>query len=78
MLKIKNNKMDKLILGNIDVERDWGFAGDYVVAMWKMLQIPTPFDFVISTGKSHSVREFLTKTSKLCGIDNWNDVVEYL
>ena len=77
MVKIKNNKMNKLTLGEINVQRDWGFAGDYVVAMWKMLQISTPSDFVISTGKSHSVREFLTETSNLCGIDNWNHVVEY-
>ncbi len=77
MLKIKNGKLDKLILGNIDTERDWGFAGDYVEAMWKMLQISTPTDFVISTGKSHSVREFLIKTTELCGIKNWNDVVEF-
>jgi len=77
MLKIKNGKLDKLTLGNIDTERDWGFAGDYVEAMWKMLQIPTPTDFVISTGKSHSVREFLIETTKLCGIKNWNDVVEF-
>jgi len=77
MIKIKNNKMNELILGDIDVERDWGFAGDYVIAMWKMLQISTPSDFVISTGKSHSVREFLTETSNLCGIDNWNHVVKF-
>ena len=77
MVKIKNNKMNKLILGNIDVERDWGFAGDYVVAMWKMLQISTPSDFVIATGKSHSVRDFLIKSSNLCGINNWNDVVQF-
>jgi GDPmannose 4,6-dehydratase len=77
MIKIKNNKMNKLILGNIDVERDWGFAGDYVVAMWKMLQISTPSDFVIATGKSHSVRDFLIKSSNLCGINNWNDVVQF-
>jgi len=69
--------MNKLILGNIDVERDWGFAGDYVVAMWKMLQISTPSDFVIATGKSHSVRDFLIKSSNLCGINNWNDVVQF-
>ena len=77
MLKIKTGKLDKLTLGDIDVERDWGFAGDYVEAMWKMLQISTPTDFVISTGKSHSVREFLIKTSKLYGIDNWNDIVKF-
>ncbi len=77
MLKIKKGNIEKFNLGNIDTERDWGFAGDYVQAMWKMLQIPTPTDFVISTGKSHSIREFLIKTAKLYGIKNWNDIVKF-
>ena len=77
MLKIKNGELDKLTLGNIDTERDWGFAGDYVECMWKMLQISTPTDFIISTGKSHSVKEFLTETAKICGIKNWRDVVKF-
>ena len=77
MLKIKNGKLNKFVLGNIDSERDWGFAGDYVEAMWKMLQIPIPTDFVISTGESNSVREFLIRTSELCNIKNWEDVVEF-
>ena len=57
--KIKLGLQDKLFLGNLDAKRDWGFAGDYVEAMWKMLQQDKPDDYVISTGESHTVREFL-------------------
>ena len=56
---IKAGLQDKLYLGNLDAKRDWGFAGDYVEAMWLMLQQDTPDDYVISTGETHSVREFL-------------------
>ena len=56
--KIKSGMLDKLYLGNMDAKRDWGFAGDYVEAMWLMLQQDEPDDFVIATGKTHSVREF--------------------
>jgi GDPmannose 4,6-dehydratase len=57
--KIKMGLQDKLYLGNLDAKRDWGFAGDYVKAMWLMLQQDQPDDYVISTGETHSVREFL-------------------
>jgi len=57
--KIKNGLQDKLYLGNLDAKRDWGFAGDYVEAMWLMLQQDEPEDFVIATGVMHSVREFV-------------------
>ena len=57
--KIKNGLQEKLYLGNLDAKRDWGFAGDYVEAMWLMLQQEEPDDFVIATGKAHSVREFV-------------------
>lgn len=56
--KIARGKQDKLYLGNLNAKRDWGFAGDYVEAMWKMLQYDTPEDFVVATGDTHSVREF--------------------
>ncbi len=56
--KILNGKQEKLYLGNIDSVRDWGFAGDYVEAMWKMLQLEKPVDLVIGTGEAHTVREF--------------------
>ena len=57
--RIKEGLQQKLYLGNLDAKRDWGFAGDYVEAMWLMLQQDTPDDFVIATGETHSVREFL-------------------
>jgi len=56
--KIHEGQQDKLFLGNLDAERDWGFAGDYVEGMWKMLQHPTPDDYVLATGEKHSVRDF--------------------
>src|SRR5215212_7809386 len=56
--KIREGLQDKLFLGNLDAERDWGFAGDYVEGMWKMLQHPTPDDYVLATGEKHTVREF--------------------
>jgi len=57
--KIKLGLQDKLRLGNLDAKRDWGYAGDYVEAMWKMLQQDSPDDYVIATGETHTVREFL-------------------
>ena len=57
--RIKNGLQDKLYLGNLDAKRDWGFAGDYVEAMWLMLRQDYPDDYVIATGETHSVREFL-------------------
>ena len=57
--RIKKGLQEKLYLGNLDAKRDWGFAGDYVEAMWLMLQQDEPDDFVIATGKMHSVREFV-------------------
>jgi GDPmannose 4,6-dehydratase len=56
--RIKQRQQDRLYLGNLDAKRDWGFAGDFVEAMWRMLQADTPEDFVIATGETHSVREF--------------------
>jgi GDPmannose 4,6-dehydratase len=60
---------DKLYLGNLDAKRDWGFAGDYVDAMWRMLQRDQPDDYVVATGASHSVREFIEATFRHCGLD---------
>ena len=56
--KIREGQQDKLFLGNLDAERDWGFAGDYVEGMWLMLQQPKPDDYVLATGEKHTVREF--------------------
>jgi GDPmannose 4,6-dehydratase len=61
-------KQDKLYLGNLDAKRDWGFAGDYVEAMWLILQQKTPGDFVIATGETHTVREFCELAFKNAGI----------
>ena len=66
---------EELRLGNLDVKRDWGFAGDYVKAMWLMLQQKEPDDYVISTGESHSVREFVDQAFSSAGLD-WQDYVE--
>ena len=71
--KIKKGKQDKLILGNLDAKRDWGFAGDYVEAMHLMLQADKPDDYVVSTGETHSVREFVEVTLNHAGINfEWN------
>jgi GDPmannose 4,6-dehydratase len=67
-------KQDKLYLGNLDAKRDWGYAPDYVVAMWKMLQQEQPADFVIGTGQSHSVRDILNEAFGYVGLD-WQDYV---
>ena len=67
--RIKMGLQDKLYLGNLESKRDWGFAKDYVEAMWLMLQEATPDDFVISTGETYSVREFLEYVFELAGLD---------
>jgi len=66
---------DKIYLGNLDAKRDWGYAPEYVEAMWLMMQQPTPEDFVIGTGESHSVREFVETAFAEVGIVNWKDYV---
>jgi GDPmannose 4,6-dehydratase len=73
--EILAKKIDKIHLGNLDAKRDWGFAGDYVEAMWLMLQQPTPDDYVIATGETHSVREFLEEAFGIVGLD-WQKYVE--
>ncbi|NCB51971.1 MAG: GDP-mannose 4,6-dehydratase [Clostridia bacterium] len=66
---ILKGKQDKITLGNLDAKRDWGFAGDYVQAMWKILQHDKPDDFVISTGQTHTVREFCVLAFQNAGIE---------
>lgn len=66
---------DELALGNLDAKRDWGFAGDYVRAMWLMLQQPTADDYVISTGETHSIRELLDVAFDEVGITDWERFV---
>jgi GDPmannose 4,6-dehydratase len=68
-------KQHQLPLGNLDVARDWGFAGDYVQAMWLMLQQDSPGDFVVGTGQSHSVRDLVELAFKYVGIDDWQKYV---
>src|SRR5579864_156147 len=65
----------KLFLGNLDAKRDWGYAGDYVEAMWMMLQQETADDYVVATGEAHSVGEFLDAAAACCGLD-WTKYVE--
>jgi GDPmannose 4,6-dehydratase len=65
----------KLVLGNLDAQRDWGFAGDYVEAMWQMLQLDEPDDFVIATGETHSVKEFVELAFQRVGLE-WREYVE--
>jgi GDPmannose 4,6-dehydratase len=67
--RIKLGLADKLTLGNLDAKRDWGFAGDYVRAMWLMLQQPTADDYVVATGSTHSVREFCEAAFSRVGLD---------
>lgn len=68
--RIKLGLQDKLYLGNLDAKRDWGFAGDYVEAMWLMLQQDKPDDYVVATGESHSVREFVTEVFGYLDLDS--------
>lgn len=73
--QIKLGMADKLLLGNLDARRDWGFAGDYVKAMWLMMQQDTPDDFVVATGETHSVEEFLDVAFGAVNLD-WHDYVQ--
>jgi len=74
--RIKLGKQEKIQLGNLDAKRDWGYAKDYVEAMWLMLQQEKPDDYVIGTGETHSVSEFLSEAFKVIGIDDWKSYVE--
>ena len=67
--RIKMGLQDKLYLGNLEAKRDWGFAGDYVDAMWKMLQQDSPDDYVIATGETHTVKEFLHEVFSYADLD---------
>jgi GDPmannose 4,6-dehydratase len=75
LARIKHGLQTKLYLGNLDSRRDWGFAGDYVKAMWRMLQHDQPDDYVIATGEAHSVRDFLDLAGAFAGVD-WTRHVE--
>lgn len=75
--RVKYGKQDKVRLGNLDAKRDWGYAKDYVEMMWLMLQQETPEDFVIATGETHSVREFLQESCRVAGINDWEAIFEH-
>lgn len=72
---ISQKKQDRLLLGNIDAKRDWGFAPDYVDAMWRMLQHPTAEDYILATGQQHTVREFLDACFQALELD-WQQYVQ--
>jgi GDPmannose 4,6-dehydratase len=73
--RIKLGKQDKLELGNLDAKRDWGYAGDYVEAMWLMLQHDTPDDYVIATGETHSVKEFAQLAFAAVDMSDWEKYI---
>ncbi len=73
--RIKLGLQDEIVMGNLDAKRDWGFAGDYVEAMWRMLQQDSADDYVISTGETHSIRELLDVAFGAVGIDDWSGYV---
>lgn len=75
LAKIVNGETDELKLGNIEAKRDWGFSGDYVKAMWLMLQQSQPDDYVIATGETHTIKEFLDISFSYLGL-NWRDYVK--
>lgn len=73
--KISLGLQDNISLGNLEPRRDWGYAPDYVEGIWKMLQRDNPEDFVLATGESHSVEDFVRESFKVVGIDNWKDYI---
>jgi GDPmannose 4,6-dehydratase len=75
--RIKLGKQEFVELGNLDAERDWGYAKDYVEAMWLMLQQDSPEDFVVGTGETHSVKEFLQLSCKAVGINDWESIYKH-
>lgn len=75
LARIRHGVQDALYLGNIDAKRDWGFAGDYIEAMWLMLQQDKPDDYLIATGETHSVKEFLEEAFRYAGLD-WRKYVK--
>jgi GDPmannose 4,6-dehydratase len=75
MARIKLGLQQTITLGNLDSARDWGYAGDYVEAMWLMLQQPEPGDYVISSGATHTIRELLTVAARCAGFDDWERLV---
>lgn len=75
--EIVRGEREKLILGNLDAKRDFGYAKEYAEWIWRIMQHDTPDDFVISTGETHSVKEFVQLAFHYAGIENWEDYVDY-
>src|SRR5215210_2940904 len=73
--RIKLGLQSEIVLGNLDSQRDWGYAGDYVKAMWMMLQQPQPDDYVIATGKTHSIEDLVSRAFLEVGIEDWRSYV---
>jgi GDPmannose 4,6-dehydratase len=73
--RIKLGVEKELVMGNLDAKRDWGYAGDYMRAMWMMLQQDQPDDYVVATGETHSIEEFLTLAFQEVGLDDWRNYV---
>ena len=76
LARIITKEVDKIYLGNLDAKRDWGFAGDYVESMWMMLQKEKPSDYVVATGESHSVKDFLEESFNYAGLGDWQNYIE--
>ena len=74
--RIKLGLQDHVTLGNLDAKRDWGYAGDYVEAMWRMLQQPVGDEYVVATGETHSIRDFLDRAFAHVGIEDWAPYVK--
>jgi len=74
--RIKLGLQDEIVMGNLDAKRDWGFAGDYVEAMWRMLQQDEADDYVVATGETHSIKELLDVAFQHVGIDDWSGYVK--
>jgi GDPmannose 4,6-dehydratase len=77
LARIKLGRQNQISLGNIDSARDWGFAGDYVEAMWLMVQQDDPDDYVVATGETHTVRDFLDVAFRVAGYDDWKPYVRH-
>lgn len=75
--RIALGKQDGLTMGNLDASRDWGYAGDYVEAMWRMLQQPVADDYVIATGVTHTIRDLLDVAFHRIGVSDWSSLVSY-
>ena len=77
VVRLKEKKMDFMTLGSLESYKDWGYAKDYVYAMWVMAKQNEPDDYILATGKSHSVREFVEAAFEAAGIQDWKKFVKY-